>query len=157
MTDVSWLNDDEDRAWRGLRRVHLLAMAEVSRDLNSDSALSDADYEVLSTLSEFPQRSCRYRDLAAAIHWSTSRLSHQLRRMEARGLVSRRASPTDGRGSEVELTESGWSTLRAAAGPHVQSVRRHIFDSLTSAQTRQLADIATRIVAVHERDHRDGR
>lgn len=130
-------------------------MAEVNRDLHADSGLSEADYEVLSTLSEVPGRAARFRDLAAAIRWSTSRLSHQLGRMETRGLVARRRAPEDGRGSDVELTESGWSVLSLAAVDHVRSVRRHVFDHLTAEQTKQLADIASSIAAAHEADSSD--
>lgn len=137
--------------------MHLLAMAAVSRDLHADSALSEADYEVLSTLSELPGRASRFRDLAEAIHWSTSRLSHQLGRMEERGLVLRRPTAKDKRGSEVELTESGWSTIHAAAADHVRSVRRHVFDHLTAEQTKQLADIASSIAAAHEADRSNSR
>ena len=149
MAEVPWLDDEEDRAWRALRRVNLLAMAEIGRDLQADSGLSEADYEVLSTLSELPGGTGRSRELASAIRWSTSRLSHQLGRMEGRDLVVRRPAPGDGRGSLVELTDAGLDAIRRAAPHHVRSVRRHVFDHLSPEQIHHLADIAAAIVSAH--------
>jgi DNA-binding MarR family transcriptional regulator len=145
MPNTEWLDEVEDAAWRGLRRVHLLAFAEIARDLQREAGLSDPDYEVLSNLSE--SADCmRFGDLVATTRWSTSRLSHHLDRMERRGLVSRSTAESDGRGSDVTLTPVGRRTLEAVAPLHVRSVRRHIFDPLTPRQVAQLADIASAIV-----------
>jgi len=150
MTDVQWLDRDADRAWRGLRRINVLALAEINRDLQRDSALSDADYEVLTNLSESEFDRCRFGDLAHRARWSTSRLSHHLDRMQQRGLVERTERSDDGRGSDVLLTPLGRTTLEAAAPLHVRSVRRNIFDQLTPVQVAQLADIVTSILEAHD-------
>lgn len=150
---VPWLTDVEDRAWRGLRRVNLLALAEISRDLQRDSSLSDADYEVLTRLTESTGDRCRFRDLASRTRWSTSRLSHHLDRMQQRNLIGRVDRTDDARGSDIVLTELGRSTIEAAAPHHVRSVRRNIFDQLTHEQTAQLADIATAILEHREPRH----
>ena len=119
---------------------------EIARDLNHDSGLSDADYDVLSTLSESPNGQWRARDFAARLLWSTSRLAHQVGRMEQRGLVERRAIDEDARGAIVALTPHGWATLRAAAPLHVASVRRNLIDLLTPTETRALDRIAGKVV-----------
>ena len=150
METVPWLDDVEDRAWRGLRRVNLLALAEVSRDLQRDSSLSDADYEILSSLTESAGDRCRFRDLAARTRWSTSRLSHHLDRMQQRDLIGRVDRTDDARGSDVVLTDLGRSTIEAAAPHHVRSVRQHIFDHLTQEQTAQLVAIVNAILGPHE-------
>lgn len=150
MAETTWLNEIENDAWRGLRRVNLLTMAAISRDLQSNSGLSDADYDVLTALSESPDDECRFRDLAAATRWSTSRLSHHLNRMQERGLVTRRPNRDDGRGSDVVLTPEGRRTIEAAAPKHVRSVRRHVFDRLSADQTAQLADIVATLLQGHD-------
>ncbi|MEO6885493.1 MAG: hypothetical protein ABI232_04285 [Jatrophihabitantaceae bacterium] len=43
--------------------------------MEQDSDLSEADYDVLSTLSESPEGCWRARNLAARLLWSTSRLA----------------------------------------------------------------------------------
>ena len=146
MANTKWLNEVEDTAWRGLRRVKLLTLATITRDLQVDSRLSDADYEVLSGLSESPEDRCRFRDLASTTRWSTSRLSHHLNRMQDRGLVQRHQNDDDARGSDIALTALGRKTIENAAPHHVYSVRRHLFDRLSEQQTAQLADIVTTIL-----------
>src|SRR5688572_643779 len=71
-----WLTREEDAAWRGYRRMRLLLDLQIARDLVKDSGLSEADYDVLSTLSETAGRRMRLSDLAAHMLWSKSRLSH---------------------------------------------------------------------------------
>jgi DNA-binding MarR family transcriptional regulator len=119
---------------------------EIARDLKRESGLSEPDYDVLSTLSESPDGSWRAREFAARLLWSTSRLAHQVRRMEQRGLVQRRGTDQDARGAVVALTDQGWAALRAAAPEHVASVRRNLIDLLTPAEVRALDEIATKVI-----------
>jgi DNA-binding MarR family transcriptional regulator len=119
---------------------------QLSRDLAGDSGFSDADYDVLSHVSESPGHRIRLTDLAARMLWSKSRLSHQLTRMQQRGLVGREEHPSDGRGTVVVLTPHGWDAIRAAAPGHVASVRRHLIDLLSPAQVAALGDIAETVV-----------
>ena len=108
--------------------------------------LSGSDYDVLSTLTEVPGQSWRANELAAQLLWSTSRLAHHIGRMERRGLVSRNECADDGRGAAVSLTDAGWTTLQAAAPPHVESVRRHLIDLLTPAELRALETISAKVI-----------
>ncbi len=119
---------------------------QIARDLNQDSGLSEADYDVLSTLSERPESRWRARDLAAQLLWSTSRLAHHLGRMEQRGLVARQPCAGDARGALISLTEQGRATLRKAAPSHVASVRRHMIDLLTAEEVAALDTIAGKVI-----------
>lgn len=120
---------------------------QIARDLRADSGLSEADYDVLSTLSESTDDSWRARDLAARLLWSTSRLAHQVGRMEQRGLVERLGAADDARGAFVRLTPRGRRVLEAAALPHVASVRRNLIDLLTPDEVAALDGIATKVLA----------
>jgi len=142
-----WLTADQERAWRGYRRMRTLLDLRIARDLNQDSGLSDADYDVLSTLSERPDAVWRSSDLAKHLLWSTSRLSHHIGRMETRGMVSRRSSADDGRGAVVTLTDLGWATLHEAAPHHVESVRRNLVDLLDAEEIATLDRIAEKVIA----------
>lgn len=53
---------------------------------------------------------------------------------------------TDGRGAFVVLTTNGLRAIKAAAPPHVASVRRHFVDLLTPEEIDTLATIANRVV-----------
>jgi DNA-binding MarR family transcriptional regulator len=139
-----WLNQREATAWRAYRRMFLLLNAQLARDLAS-LGLSEADYDVLSTLSENDDRA-RLKDLAAYLLWSQSRLSHHITRMQQRGLVHREEFPGDARGAIVVLTKEGREKLEAAAPGHVGSVREHFIDLLTPEQVDQFAEIAQTVV-----------
>jgi DNA-binding MarR family transcriptional regulator len=140
-----WLNDREDHAWRGYRRMRLLLDLQLNRDLARDSGLSDADYDVLSHLSEASGQRIRVTELAEHLHWSKSRLSHHLARMQQRGLVDRHECTSDGRGSYLALTEQGRNAIEDAAPMHVESVRRHMIDLLTAEELEALGAISNRI------------
>jgi DNA-binding MarR family transcriptional regulator len=141
-----WLTKDEEQTWRQYRRMRTLLDLAISRDLRTDSGLSDADYDVLSTLSEVDGDRWRARDLAAHLLWSTSRLAHQVGRMESRGLVRRSGVREDGRGATVALTAAGRRALQDAAPAHLESVRRNLVDLLSPAELRTLGRIASRVV-----------
>lgn len=143
---VRWLRPAEERAWRGYRRMRTLLDLQLSRDLARDYRLSEADYDVLSTMSERADTRWRVGDLAQRLLWSTSRLTHHVKRMEVRGLVRRQACDHDARGAIVTLTEAGWSTLRGAAPLHVQSVRDHLIDLLTPEEVDSLTTISEKVI-----------
>lgn len=150
-----WLTEPEQDAWYAWRRMFPLVNAEIARDLGQDSGLSEADYDVLSVLGSTAGHRMRISALAVLMHWSRSRLSHQLTRMEQRGIVRREEVATDGRGAEVVLTDAGLDTITAAAPLHVESVRRHLIDVLTPQQLRTLAEVGEvlrqRMGAEHKR------
>ena len=147
MASPRWLTAPQERAWRRYRRMRTLLDLQIARDLSKDSGLSEADYDVLSTLSEKPEGCWRARDLAAQLLWSTSRLAHHVGRMEQRGLVARQPCADDARGALISLTQQGQTTLHRAAPPHVASVRRHLIDLLTPDEIAALDTIATKVIA----------
>ena len=141
-----WLDETEMRAWLGVLRMGWLIETAIGRDL-TDAGLSFPDYHVLAGLSETPGHQMRMTDMAARISWSKSRLSHQLSRMEARGLVSRSTCPTDARGALAVLTPAGLEAIKAAAPGHVESIRQHLFGQLSPDQIAALADITDAVLA----------
>lgn len=141
---VRWLNPDEERAWRAFLRIMVAVRTRTARDLAA-IGLSEADYEVLSTLSERPAHTSTLGEQADKMGWSRSRLSRHASRMEARGLLRRTADPADGRGCLLMLTAQGLETLENAAPTHVESVRRHFVDRLAPEDLAVLERIAGRV------------
>ena len=141
-----WLDEAEDRAWRGYMRMRTLLHARILRDLAREAGLSGPDYDVLSHVSEAPGRRSRLGELAERMAWSRSRLSHHLTRMERRGLVTREDCPSDGRGAFVVLTDAGFRVIQAAAPGHVASVRHNFVDLLSREQLDALTSITDTVV-----------
>lgn len=139
---TGWLTDDELAAWRGLLTMTARLEARLNRELQAQSDLSLADYEVLVPLSEADEGRLRMYELAQAMTWEQSRLSHHLTRMQKRGLVERTNCDSDRRGAFVVLTTAGRSVIEAAAPAHVASVRALVFDALTPAQVKALATVS---------------
>jgi DNA-binding MarR family transcriptional regulator len=143
-----WLDPEQDRAWRTWLLMSDLLRSQVVHDLQVETGLSNADFAVLVHLSEATGSRMRMTDLACALRWSKSRLSHQFSRMEARGLVVREGCPSDARLTYAELTACGRAEIRRAAPIHVESVRRHFIDLLDKDQLAALSDIGE-IVSGH--------
>ena len=141
-----WLTGAEQRAWRAILAAHKLLDHRLDRELHR-FGLSLNDYEILVHLSESPGRRMRMSDLAAATIQSRSRLSHQISRMEAAGLVARETCPHDRRGTFAVLTEHGWETMQRVAPHHVAGVRRHFLDLLTPDDVAGLERAYTPVVA----------
>ncbi|MGV0869692.1 MarR family winged helix-turn-helix transcriptional regulator [Corynebacterium kalidii] len=136
-----WLTEAEQELWRSWLSVARRMDTALARDLQRDTGLSMADYEVLVNLSEAEGNRMRMAVLADRLAWNRSRLSHQITRMINRGLLGRETCNSDGRGAFVVLTDLGLATIRDAAPSHVSSVRRMMFDVLDEDQTAALHDI----------------
>jgi DNA-binding MarR family transcriptional regulator len=131
---AAWLSTDEQETWRTYLRMSSLLPAALNRQLQQDCGLTLPEYEVLVQLSEAPGRQLRPFQICEGLNWEQSRLSHQLTRMERRGLVQRRECEADGRGAFVELTAAGADAISAAAPQHVATVRSLVFDRLSDEQ-----------------------
>lgn len=135
-----WLNDTEMRGWRALieNYGHLLAAFEA--DL-APHGLSLGDYEVLVLLSETPDHQLRMVDLSDRLGLSPSGLTRRLDGLVRAGFVQRQISRSDRRVMIATITEPGFEALKIAVPAHVDSVRRHLIDHLTSDQVSTLGDI----------------
>lgn len=146
MDEARWLDEREARAWRGMIGVLPRLTAVLERQLVQDAGLSAADYTLLVPLSEAPDEVLRARDLGRMVGWARSRISHQVIRMEKRGLVVREECDEDARGSMVRLTDAGRTAIVAAAPAHVAAVRRYFIGALTDAELDVIGPALERVL-----------
>jgi DNA-binding MarR family transcriptional regulator len=123
--------------WRNYLSMSAGLQIEMNRQLQRDCGLSLADYDVMVALDERP--GCRIGELGARLGWEQSRLSHQLGRMRARGLIARARASDDRRAATIELSDAGRAALAAAAPGHAELVRGLVFDDLRPAELRALS------------------
>lgn len=150
--------------WQRLQTVTETLRREVGRGLQDDAALTDTEFSVLAHLAELGG-SARPSACARAMGWDSSRLAHQLGRLEKRGLVSRSADVAgDARASVVSLTEAGRTAHRRAVGPHLRAARKWFADALDEAQLTALDDVlgaleqhAARIARADDMDQQGNR
>jgi DNA-binding MarR family transcriptional regulator len=135
------MTSNELAVWRALIDTTAELRRLLGAQLLQETSLSPADYHVLLALSETQGGRLRSSELAAAIDWERSRLSHHLARMERRGLIRRDECATDNRGAEVSLTHDGAAMFRGATTPHTLAIKKHFADALTPGQFEALAEI----------------
>lgn len=143
-----WLEPGEQATWRAYLDMTAKLTARLNREMQEQSHISIADFSVLVQLSEHVDGKMRVLPLARALGWEKSRLSHQLTRMQQRGLVERSNCSEDRRGAFVLLTEQGRATVEAAAPRHVDAVRRYVFDELTTEQVVALGEISRAVAGL---------
>ena len=147
--DSPWLSGAQQEAWRHWIALGTALPAALNRQLQESSGLSLSDYDVLVALSEAPEHRMRIGDLAAGLSWERSRLSHHLRRMEGRDLVTREECEDDGRGAWAVVTTHGLDAIADAAPGHARLVREVVFDDLGADElavlTRVLDGVRRRV------------
>src|ERR1700742_2865259 len=143
--EPKWLDAREDRAWRAFMHAHHQLVVHLNRRLQ-ESGLSGADYEVLAVLSALDGDSMPAHALCIALGWEKSRLSHQVRRMQNDGLISREPNPDDARSTMVCLLPAGLAAIEKAAPGHVADVRRNFIDLFPPAELDMLATLNERVL-----------
>ncbi|TDN91768.1 MarR family transcriptional regulator [Microbacterium sp. BK668] len=126
-------------AWESLFR----AQHEVFGDINDDfdpKTLSQAEYDVLLTVTRGEGMTARLRDVTANMLISQPSVSRLVDRMVARGLISKCPDPEDGRGALVRATNEGASAFRRIASSHGRAIaeRMSVLDDAELAQLREL-------------------
>ena len=127
-----WLSAEEQETWRAFVGTCHAFFAAIDGQLQRDTGIPLAYYEILVRLSEAPDRRLRMADLADRLHQSRSRLTHTVGRLEAAELVRRTSCTSDKRGVWAELTDAGFSLLEQAAPYHVEGVRENLVDLASS-------------------------
>jgi DNA-binding MarR family transcriptional regulator len=141
------LTPEQEAAWFAYMRVALRLNYEINRELQVDSDLSHQDFHVLNALGDSPGQRLQLSDLAIRIGWERSRASHQVLRMEARGLVKRCPSSADARATDAVLTREGEAALQRAAPGHAALVKEMFFDGLDPSL---LAPLHQALDQIHE-------
>jgi DNA-binding MarR family transcriptional regulator len=147
MSGTRWLDEREQRAWRAYVTMNARLTERLNRQLQLDSGLSGADFQVLVHLTDLAEGPVRVVEMARELEWEKSRLSHHLARMQRRGLVDRQECPDDARGAFVVLTPQGRQAIEQAAPGHVETVRQLFVDQLTGEELDTLRTIAERVLS----------
>src|SRR5262245_18463199 len=94
-------------SWRAFLRAYPQVARRLDDDLRAEHGLSLQEYAALLQLAESPERRLRMGRLADGVLLSRSGVTRLVDRLVADGLVDRLACPSDARGAEAILTDSG--------------------------------------------------
>lgn len=147
MSTVSEVSAADWELWRSFRSMNQQLSRALDRQLQHDAGISQADYGILLALSEAPDRRLRTGELGELLAWEKSRVSHQVARMEARGLVKRTECADDLRGTWVTLETEGRRSLLSAMREHAAAIRDLFFDELEPDEKEIMRQAAKRVLA----------
>jgi DNA-binding MarR family transcriptional regulator len=130
-------------AWESLFRAQHELFNEMLSDFE-DAEITQAEYDVLLTVTRSPEMTARLRDVTVNMLISQPSVSRLVDRMVARGLVTKCADPEDGRGSLLTATEAGARAFRTVATVHGRSIAERM-SRLDEAELRVLRDLSKKL------------
>jgi DNA-binding MarR family transcriptional regulator len=108
-------------AWTALLRAHATLMRRLETDLEQETGLALADFDVLAQLA-VAGGELRMTDLAARALISRSGMTRRVARLVEQGLLRRGGVDGDGRGIVVGLTDAGLARLAETAPVHARGI-----------------------------------
>jgi DNA-binding MarR family transcriptional regulator len=124
-------------AWRAMLYANDRLLQRLSQELMDQHNLEMSWYEVMLHVAE-TGGTINQRALLARALLGQSGLSRVLTKMEGAGLIRRRATDTDRRTLDIELTPLGRERLRRAAPTHIAGIKRWFGDQLTARQAEAI-------------------
>jgi DNA-binding MarR family transcriptional regulator len=125
----------DSKAWRAFHKIGTSLLPHLSRQITNHSGISGAEYVVLVALSR----------LASGLGWETSRMSHQITRMEESGLVKKTRNTEDSRCFDVSITAKGRKIAESAIPLQSKEINHCFSEVLTQEQMRALISISEAI------------
>jgi MarR family transcriptional regulator, lower aerobic nicotinate degradation pathway regulator len=125
-----------------VRRLQQIAVAAFMQE-TADQGLTPVQFAALQTIANGP--GLDQRTLAATIAFDTSTIAGVIDRLEDRGLVLRRAAPSDRRVRQLTLTRAG-RTLLAASVPGMLRAQERILAPLSRAERAVFMRLLARLV-----------
>ncbi len=132
-------------AWRSLLRAHATLMRQLDTDLERETGLALADFDVLAQLAA-AHGELRVTELAARALISRSGMSRRVARLVDEGLVRRDRAGTDARGVVVGLTGAGIARLAETAPVHVRGISKLFVAPLDDQELALLERVLKKVI-----------
>ena len=116
-------------AWSSLLRAHATLLRQLETQLEQQTGLALADYDVLAQLA-IADGELRMTELANRALISRSGMTRRVARLVDEGLVCRGHAGADGRGDVVTLTEAGVARLTETAPIHAHGIAEYFVSRL---------------------------
>jgi DNA-binding MarR family transcriptional regulator len=143
----------DSKAWRAFHKIGTSLLPHLSRQITNHSGISGAEYVVLVALSELVSPNVNLNRLARGLGWETSRMSHQITRMEESGLVKKTRNTEDSRCFDVSITAKGRKIAESAIPLQSKEINHCFSEVLTQEQMRALISISEAISQHMEEQH----
>jgi DNA-binding MarR family transcriptional regulator len=133
-------------AWTSLLRAHATLMRQLEMDLERDTGLALADFDVLAQLAA-AHGALRMTELADRALISRSGMSRRVARLVDEGLVRRDRASTDARGVVVALTKEGLARLGETAPVHARGISELFVAQLDDQELALLERALNKVIA----------
>lgn len=140
-----YLRPDEFAAWQGTLLTATTVLRALDEALRAEHGISVAEFDVLITLANAPDRRLRMSELARSVALTPAGLTHLVTRLERERLVAREIDARDRRGYHTVLTDTGEERLDAARPVHNRVIRELLLDRMSAADRRELGAIWKRV------------
>jgi DNA-binding MarR family transcriptional regulator len=132
-------------AWGSLLRAHATLMRRLDRDLERETGLALADFDVLAQLAR-AHGELRITELADRALISRSGMTRRVARLVDVGLVRRDTASTDARGVVVALTKAGMARLDETAPVHARGVSELFVGQLDDRELALLERALSKVI-----------
>jgi DNA-binding MarR family transcriptional regulator len=132
-------------AWDSFLRAHATLMRRLDKDLERETGLPLADFDVLAQLAA-AHGQLRMTELADRALISRSGMSRRVARLADQGLVRRAKADTDGRGIVVAITDSGIARLAETAPVHLRGVSKLFVEQLDDQELALLERALNKVI-----------
>jgi DNA-binding MarR family transcriptional regulator len=131
-------------AWRALLQAHATLVRQLETDLERETGLALADFDVLAQLA-LVGGELRMTDLAARALISRSGMTRRVARLVDEGLVRRSSADADARAVVVTLTVAGIDRLRETAPVHARGISNLFVQRLEDQELDVLERALTKV------------
>jgi DNA-binding MarR family transcriptional regulator len=115
--------------WRSLLRAHATLMRQLETQLEEQTGVALADYDVLAQLA-IAGGELRMTELANRAFISRSGMTRRVARLVDEGLVRRADANADGRGVVVALSDAGVARLAETIPAHARGIAEYFVSRL---------------------------
>ena len=131
-------------SWQALLRAHATLLRQLEKDLEEETGLALADFDVLAQLA-LAGGELRMTELADRALISRSGMTRRVARLVEEGLVRRAHAGGDARGVVVALTDAGMARLTETAPVHARGIADLFVAKLND---QELADLKSALEKV---------
>lgn len=132
-------------AWRAFHDIRVSLLPPLVRHLSDKCGLSEAEYQIFIGLRSADNKQMKPTQIAEALGWDIGRVSHQVSRMETKGLLARQQCPTDARSCWIRMTSHGEELIEKAFPLQMKEVDELFLQALTEEQFKSLIEISEAI------------
>ncbi len=138
--------------WHRVVAVYMGVLPALERDLQQAANVSFFEFQTLDHLSSV-DGAMSMTQLASRCNSSLSRLSHVARKLEARGLLTRRLADYDKRVTVAELTDNGRRLVADVRDVYHAAVENRVLESSSPTELREATNLLDSMLRRNNPNH----